>query len=58
MTPEHMARMKREMESLQRNFKVIETSYGDDVLNLVIAQAICPNSSATTVENAHLSGAY
>jgi hypothetical protein len=37
MTPEQMARMEREMESLQRDFKAVEASYGDDVLNLVIA---------------------
>jgi ParB-like chromosome segregation protein Spo0J len=37
ITPEHMARMEREMESLQRDFKAVEASYGDDVLNLVIA---------------------
>lgn len=29
--------MKREMEALQRDFKQIEASYGDDVLHLVIA---------------------
>ncbi len=37
ITPEQMARMEREMESLQRDFKAVEDSYGDDVLNLVIA---------------------
>lgn len=37
MTPEQMARMEREMEALQRDFKAVESSYGDDVLNLVIA---------------------
>ncbi len=37
ITPEQMARMEREMEALQRDFKTIESSYGDDVLNLVIA---------------------
>lgn len=37
MTPEQMARMEREMETLQRDFKAVEASYGDDVLNLVIA---------------------
>ena len=37
MTPDQMARMEREMETLQRDFKAIESSYGDDVLNLVIA---------------------
>lgn len=37
MTAEQMARMEREMESLQRDFKAVEASYGDDVLQLVIA---------------------
>ncbi|HEY0329866.1 MAG TPA: plasmid partitioning protein RepB C-terminal domain-containing protein [Rhodopseudomonas sp.] len=37
MTSEQMARMEREMETLQRDFKAIETSYGEDILNLVIA---------------------
>jgi ParB-like chromosome segregation protein Spo0J len=37
MTPEQMARMEREMESLNQDFKALETSYGDDVLHLVIA---------------------
>ena len=37
MTAEQMARMEREMESLTKDFKSLETSYGDDVLHLVIA---------------------
>lgn len=37
ITPEQMARMEREMETLQRDFKAVEQSYGDDVLHLVIA---------------------
>lgn len=37
LTPEQMAKMEREMESLQRDFKVVEASYGDDFLNLVVA---------------------
>ncbi|WP_424628841.1 plasmid partitioning protein RepB C-terminal domain-containing protein [Bradyrhizobium sp. SYSU BS000235] len=37
MTPEQMARMEREMETLQRDFKAVESSYGEDVLHLVIA---------------------
>ena len=37
MTPEQMARMEREMASLQQDFKAVEATYGDDVLNLVIA---------------------
>jgi ParB-like chromosome segregation protein Spo0J len=37
MTHEQMARMEREMASLQQDFKAVEATYGDDVLNLVIA---------------------
>ena len=37
MTHEQMARMEREMESVQQDFKAVEATYGDDVLNLVIA---------------------
>ncbi|MBI2254739.1 MAG: ParB N-terminal domain-containing protein [Proteobacteria bacterium] len=37
LSPEQMAKMEREMESLQQDFKQIEASYGDDVLHLVIA---------------------
>ena len=37
LTPEQMARMEREMEGLQREFKAVESSYGDSVLNLVVA---------------------
>ena len=32
-----MARMEREMETLQEDVKSVESRYGDDVLNLVIA---------------------
>jgi ParB-like chromosome segregation protein Spo0J len=37
LTSEQMARMEREMTSLHRDFKLIENSYGDDILHLVIA---------------------
>jgi ParB-like chromosome segregation protein Spo0J len=37
LTSEQMARMEREMEGLQREFKAVEASYGDSVLNLVVA---------------------
>ncbi len=37
MTPEQMDRMEREMGTLTQDFKALETSYGDDVLHLVIA---------------------
>ena len=37
MTPEQMARMERELESLNQDFKAVEETYGDDVLQLVLA---------------------
>ena len=37
LTAEQMARMEREMEALQQDIKSVESRYGDDVLNLVIA---------------------
>ncbi|WP_439408568.1 plasmid partitioning protein RepB C-terminal domain-containing protein [Bradyrhizobium sp. DASA03076] len=37
MSAEQMARMEREMETLHRDFKAVEASYGEDVLHLVIA---------------------
>ncbi|MCK0197356.1 ParB N-terminal domain-containing protein [Ancylobacter sp. 6x-1] len=36
LTAEQMARMEREMASLHQDFKQIESSYGDDILHLVI----------------------
>jgi ParB-like chromosome segregation protein Spo0J len=37
LTAEQMARMEREMDGLQREFKAVSASYGDTVLNLVVA---------------------
>jgi hypothetical protein len=37
LTPDQMARMEREMETVQQNLKMVESRYGDDVLHLVIA---------------------
>jgi hypothetical protein len=37
MTAEQMARMEREMEKLQKDLKTVESRYGEDVLQLVIA---------------------
>jgi ParB-like chromosome segregation protein Spo0J len=37
LTAEQMARMEREMDGLQREFKSVAASYGDTVLNLVVA---------------------
>src|SRR5947209_16875341 len=37
LTAEQMARMEREMDGLQREFKAVSASYGDTVLGLVVA---------------------
>lgn len=37
-TPEQMAKMEREMGNLQGQLKLVEQSYGEDVLNLVLAK--------------------
>lgn len=36
--PEQMARMEREMTNLQAQYRLVEQSYGQDVLNLVLAK--------------------
>ena len=36
LTPEQMARMEGELEGLRREFKAVETSYGDSVLEFVV----------------------
>jgi len=38
ITQEQMLRMEREMTNLQGQYKLVEQNYGDDVLNLVLAQ--------------------
>jgi hypothetical protein len=37
-TPEQMARMEHEMANLQSQYRLVEQSYGQDVLNLVLAR--------------------
>jgi ParB-like chromosome segregation protein Spo0J len=37
VTPEQMARMERELESLNHDFRAREATFGDDVLQLVLA---------------------
>lgn len=37
MTSEQMAKMERELDNLNRDFKAVEDTYGDDVLHLVLA---------------------
>lgn len=38
LTPEQIAKMEKEMDTLQRDLKVIEASHGNEVLNLVLAR--------------------
>ena len=38
VTQEQMARMEREMSNLQEQYKIVEQTYGQDVLNLVLAK--------------------
>jgi len=39
VTLEQMSRMEREMANLQGQYRVVEQSYGEDVLNLVLARS-------------------
>src|SRR3954464_15490394 len=43
LTPDQMARMEREMETVQQDLKMVEARYGDDVLHLVIASGYLSN---------------
>ncbi|WP_431258539.1 plasmid partitioning protein RepB C-terminal domain-containing protein [Roseateles chitinivorans] len=38
VTPEQMSRMEREMANLQGQYRLVEQSYGQDVLNLVLTR--------------------
>jgi hypothetical protein len=38
VSPEQMFKMEREMGNLQEQYKLVEESYGQDVLNLVLAK--------------------
>ena len=52
LTAEQMARMEREMDGLQREFKSVSASYGDTVLNLVVASGYL----SSLIGNPRLSG--
>lgn len=39
VSPDQMAKMEREMGNLQGQYKVVEQTYGQDVLNLVLAKS-------------------
>jgi hypothetical protein len=38
LTPEQIAKMEKEMDTLQRDLKLVEASHGNEVLNLVLAR--------------------
>lgn len=38
VSPEQMAKMEREMTNLQGQYRLVEQTYGQDVLNLVLAK--------------------
>lgn len=38
LTPEQVIKMEKEMEALQRDLKSVEETYGNEVLNLVLAR--------------------
>lgn len=52
LDPEQMARMETEMASLQREYDLIEESYGTDVLNLTLAKTYL----STLLENGRVVG--
>jgi hypothetical protein len=43
LSEEQMARMESEMDSVQREFRLVEDSYGADVLNLTLARGYLAN---------------
>jgi hypothetical protein len=43
LSPEEVARMEREMESLGRDFKAVESSYTENMMNLTLARTYIKN---------------
>lgn len=39
ISPGEIARMEKEMETLEQDFRIVEDAYGDNVLNLVVVQS-------------------
>lgn len=50
VTKEQMARMEREMSNLQGQYRLVEQTYGQDVLSLVLARSYL----VKLLENAHV----
>jgi hypothetical protein len=43
LSPEEVARLEREMESLEKDFKAVETTYTDNMMNLTLARTYIKN---------------
>ena len=52
VTPDQMARMERELEKLTQDYRAIEATFGDDVLQLVLASRYL----GRLIENAAVTG--
>jgi len=48
LTPEQIAKMEKEMETLQRDLKLVEENHGNQVLNLVLARGYVSKLFANT----------
>ena len=48
MSPEEIARMELEMESLERDFKAMEGIYGENMLKLTLAKGYLRNLLSNT----------
>ncbi len=58
LTPEQMARLERETATVNQDFKALEESYGDDVLNLVVASGYVSRLLGNAEISRYLEGRY
>jgi ParB-like chromosome segregation protein Spo0J len=58
LTPEQMARLERETATVNQDFKALEESYGDDVLNLVVASGYVSRLLGNPAIRRYLEGHY
>lgn len=58
VSADQMAKMEREMDNLQEQFKLAEQTYGQDILNLVLAIGYLAKLMANEVILRHLTRDY
>ncbi len=58
VTPEQMARMERELETLNKDFRAVEATFGDDVLHLVLASRYIERLIANDAISAYVEKKY